>query len=100
MNEKVNVYLLARDKFMPETGSRQPGFTQSNCGPFTKNKERMQKLKEIADSRYISQNELHKAYFQHDMNNGDFEDLPRRTVSDKVFGDKAFNIAKKSNFEK
>ena len=60
----------------------------------------MQKLKEIADSRYISQNELRKASFQHDMNNGDFEDLPRRTVSDKVLGDKAFNIAKKSNFEK
>ena len=32
---------------------RQPGFTYSACGPFTKNKERIQKLKEMGDSRYI-----------------------------------------------
>ena len=39
MNEVVNKYLLAGDKFMPEMHLKQPGFTYSACGPFTKNKE-------------------------------------------------------------
>ena len=59
-----------------------------------KNKERIQKFKEIGDSQYINQNELDKACFQHDMAYGDFEDLTRRTASDKILYDKAFNIAK------
>ena len=46
MNEIVNKFLLASDKFMPEMHLKQPGFTYSACGPFTKNKERIQKFKE------------------------------------------------------
>ena len=38
MNEIVNKFLLAGDKFMPEMHLKQPGFTYSGCGPFTKNK--------------------------------------------------------------
>ena len=41
MNKIVNKFLLAGDKFMPEMHLRQPGFTCSACGPFTKNKERI-----------------------------------------------------------
>ena len=52
---------------MIEMHLRHPGFTYSACGPFTKNKERIQKFKERGDSRYVSQNELDKACFQHDM---------------------------------
>ena len=33
-----NKFLLVGDKFMPEMHLRQPGFTYSACGPFTKNK--------------------------------------------------------------
>ena len=44
MNEIVNKFLLAGDKFMPEMHLKQPGFTYSACGPFTKNKERIQKF--------------------------------------------------------
>ena len=58
-----------------------------------KNQERIQKFKETGDSRYINQNELDKACFQHDMAYGDFKDLTRRTTSDKILRDKAFNIA-------
>ena len=47
-----------------------------------KNKERIKKLKETGDSRYIYQNELDKTYFQHDMAYGDFKDLTGRTGSD------------------
>ena len=73
---------------------RQPRFTYSTCGLFTKNKERIQKFNETGDSRYIYQNELGKACFQHDMAYRDFKDLPKRTASDKVLRDKAFNVAK------
>ena len=40
MNEMVNKFLLAGDKCMPEMHLKQPKFTYSACGPFTKNKER------------------------------------------------------------
>ena len=67
MNEIVNKFLLAGHKFMPEMHLRQPRITYSACRPFTNNKERMQKFKETRDLRYIYQNELDKACFQHDM---------------------------------
>ena len=44
MNEIVNKFLLVGDKFMPEMHLKQPGFTYSACGPFTKNKERIEKF--------------------------------------------------------
>ena len=73
MNEIVNKFLLAGDKFMPEMHSRQPGFTYCPCGLFTKSKKRIQKLREAGYSRCINQNELDKACFQHDMAYGDFK---------------------------
>ena len=94
MNEIANKFLLAGDKFIPEMHLKQPGFTFSAWGPFTKNKERIRKFKETEDTSYIYKNELDKACFQHDMAYGDFKDLKRRTFSDKVLRDKAFNIAK------
>ena len=84
---------------MPEMNLRQPGNTYSASGPFTKNKERIHKFKETRDSRYIYQNELNKACFQHDMAWGDFKYLTRRTASDKVLRDKAFNIAKNPKYD-
>ena len=53
MNETVNNFLLVGDKLMPERHLRQPGFTYSACGPFTKNKERNKKFKETGDTSYI-----------------------------------------------
>ena len=64
-----------------------------------KTKERTQKLKERKDSKYIYQNELDKACFQHDMTYGDFKDLLRRTTADKILRDKAFNIAKNPRYD-
>ena len=77
---------------------RQPGFTYSACGSFTRNKERIEKFKETGESQYIHQNELDKACFQHDMAYGDFKNLTRRTASDKILHDKAFNIAKNTKY--
>ena len=67
MKEIINTFLSAGYKFMPEMYLREPRFTSSTCGPFIKNKERIQKLKETGNSRYIYQNELDKACFQHDI---------------------------------
>ena len=94
MNEIVHTFLLVGDKFMPEMHLKQPGFTYSACGPFTKNKEKILKFKETRDTSYIYKNELDRACFEHDMAYGDFKDLKRRTASDKVLRDKAFNSAK------
>ena len=99
MNETVNKILLAGDKFMPGMYLKQPGFTYSTRGPFTKNKERIKKLKKTGDTSYIYKNELDKACFQHDMAYGDFKDLKRRTASDKILRDKAFNIAKNPKYD-
>ena len=99
MNEIVNTFLLAGDKFMPEMHLKQPRFTYSACGRFTKNKERIQKFKETGDMSYIYKNELDKACFPHDMAYWDFKDLKRRISSDKVLRDKAFNIAKNPKYD-
>ena len=74
MNEIANNFLLAGDKFMPEMHLRQPGLKCSVGGPFTKNKERIQKFKEAGNSRYIYENELDKACFQRDFVDGYFND--------------------------
>ena len=78
---------------MIEIHLRQPEFTYSASGPFARNKERIKKLKETGDSKYIYQNEIDKASFQHDMAYGDFKDLTRRTASDKILSGKAFLVA-------
>ena len=98
-NEIVNKFLLAGDKFMSEIHLRQPGFTYSTCGPFTKNKERIQKFKETGDKGYIYKNELDKACFQHNMAYGDFKDLAKRAIADKVLWGKAFKIASYKKYD-
>ena len=60
---------------MPEMHLKQPQFTYSAFEPFTKNKERIQKLKETGDTKYIYKIELDKAWFQHDMAYWDFKDF-------------------------
>ena len=87
MDKIINRFLLIGDKFMPEMHFRQPGFTYSACRSFVKNKERIQKFKETGDSRYIYENELDKACFQHDMG------------YDKVLCDKTFNIDRNPSYD-
>ena len=63
MNEIVNKFLLVGDKFMPEMHLKQPGFTYSACGPFTKNKQRIEKFMQTGNTDFIYKNELDKACF-------------------------------------
>ena len=99
MNEIINNFLLVGDKCMPEIHLRQPGFTYSACGPFTKNKERIKKFMITGNIDFIFKNKLDKAGFQHDMAYGKSKDLVRRTQSDKVLRDKAFKIASNSKYD-
>ena len=61
MNDIVNKFLLAGDKFMPEMYLEQLGFTYSACGPFTKNKERIEKFMQRGNTNFIYKNGLDKA---------------------------------------
>ena len=99
MNKIVNKFLLAGDKFMPEMHLKQPGFTYSACGLFTKNKERIQKCMQTGNTNYIYKNDLDKACFQHDMAYGKYKDLTKRTQSGKVLRDKAFKIARNPEYD-
>ena len=78
---------------MPEIHLRQPRFTYSACGPFTKNKERTEKFIKSGNTDFIYKKELDKACFQHDMAHGKSKDLFKKTQSDKVLRDKALKIA-------
>ena len=62
MNEIVSKFLLAGEKFMPEMYLKQPGFTNSACGPFTKSKERTQKFKETGETRFTKMNMIRLAF--------------------------------------
>ena len=93
MNNIINKFLLAGDKFMPEMHLRQLQFVYSVCGPFTTHKERIKNFEQTGDTCYIYKNELDKACFQHDSDYPDHTDLINRTKSDKVLRDKASNIA-------
>ena len=84
MNEIVNKFLLAGDKFMSEIRLKQPGFTCTACGPFIKNKKRIQKLMQAGNANYIY---------------GKNKDLTKRTDSGKFLRDKAFNIASNPKFD-
>ena len=58
MNEIGNKLLLVGDTFMPERHLKQPGFTYSAWGPFTKNKERIDKFMQTGNTNFIYRNEL------------------------------------------
>ena len=60
MNNIINKFLLAGDKFMPEMHLRQPGFTYSDCGPFTKNKESL--CKQGIQTLFIKMNLIRLAF--------------------------------------
>ena len=99
MNKTINKFLLTGDKSMAEMHLRQPGFTYSACGPFTKHKERIKKFNQTGDTRYIYRNDLDKACFQHDSAYADNKDLINRIRADKVLRNKAYDIASNPEYD-
>ena len=84
---------------MPEMHLKQPGFTYSASGPFTKNKEIIAKFMQTRNTNFINRNELDKACFQHDMAYGKSRDSAKRTQTDKILRDKAFKITSDPKFD-
>ena len=84
---------------MPELRLRQPQFTCSACGPFTRHKQRIQKFKETGDTKYIYKNKLDKACFAHDAVYSDSKNLTNTTAADTFLKDKVFNIAKDLKYD-
>ena len=99
INQIINIFLLAGDKSMSKIHLRQLGFAYSACGPFPRYKQRIQKFMQTGDTTYINKNELDKAYFQHDMAYGKYNDLDKRTQSDKVLKEKDFKIANNPKYD-
>ena len=99
MNNVINKFLLAGDKFMPEMYLRQPQFVYSACGIFTRHKEIIKEFKRTGDTRYIYRNELDKACFQHDSAYADHKDLINRTEADKILRDKEYDIANNPEYD-
>ena len=93
-----NRSLLACNKFMPEMHLKLLGFSYSACGSVTRNRERIEKFMQTGNTDFIYRNELDKPCFQNDMAYGKSKDLIKRTQSDKVLKDKAFQIASDSKY--
>ena len=65
--------------------------------PFLKNKDKIEKFMQTGNTDFICNNELDKAFFQHDMAYGKSKDLTKRTQSDKVLRDNRLKIASTMN---
>ena len=99
MNNTINKFLLAGDKFMPEMHLRKLEFTYYTCGPFTKHKERSKKFEQTGDMQYIYRNELDQACFQHDAAYADNKDLLNKARADKTLRYKAYGIVKNPQYD-
>ena len=84
---------------MPEMHLKQPGLTYIACGPFTQNKETIEKFMQTGNTDFIYKNELDKACFQHDVAYGNTKDLVKRTQSDKVLKNEAFKIGSDPKYD-
>ena len=74
----MNKFLLMGNNFLPEIHLKQPGFIYSACGPFTKSKERIEKIIQTGNTDFIYKSELDRDCFQHDMAYGKSKDLAKR----------------------
>ena len=90
MNNIVNKFLLAGDKFNPELHVRQPGFTYIACEPFLEHCERTEKLRETGQIKHLYRNKLDKFYFAHNTSYSDSNDFAKKTISDKILKDRAY----------
>ena len=99
MNNIINKFLLAGDKFMPEMHLRQPQFVYSACGPFTKHKGRKKEFKHTRYTRLLFRNELNKACFKHDAAYAKYKDVENRLISDQKLRNSAYDIASNPKYD-
>ena len=99
MNKIFNKFLLPGNRFMPEWHLKQQGFTYSAYEPFTKHSDWIEKFRETVNLQHSYRNELDKACVAHNAANSDSEDLAKRTISDKILRDRAYEIARNRNYD-
>ena len=95
-NENLSVRKTSQNRLMPELSLKQPGFAS---GPFNKHRERIQKFTETGDLKHLYRHELDKSCFAHDAAYSDKKDLAKRTISDKILKNRAFEIAGNRNYD-
>ena len=94
INFKLTKSLLTGEKYIPELNLKEPGFTYRAFEPFTKHRDRTQKIRETSNLKHLYRNELDKACCAHYTSYSDRKDLAKRTASGKVFKDEYYKIAK------
>ena len=99
MNNIINKFLLAGDKFIPEMHLRQPQFVNSSCDPFTRHKERIKEFNRTGDMRLLYRNELDKACFQHDAAYVKYKDVENRLISNQKLRNSAYDIASNPKYD-
>ena len=99
MNKIIKKFIMIGDKLIPKLHLKQPGFTYSACGPFTKhsNSQRIQKLRETSNLEYLYR--LGKACFAHDAAYSDSKDIANRTISDKILKDRTYEISRYRKYD-
>ena len=91
---------MTGDRFMPKMGLRQPGFTYSTCGPFTKHHESTEKKYKNRDNlKHLYRNESDEACFADDDAYSDGKDLANKNISDKVLKDRAYETVKNPKYD-
>ena len=99
MNKIINTFLLTVQKFIPELLLKQPEFSYNACRPFKKHRERIQKFRETDNLKHLYRNELEKACFAHDVTYCNSKDLAKRTISEKIFKNRAYEIARNRKYD-
>ena len=83
---------------MLELHLKQPGFAHSTCGKFTNCCKRIQKSRETGNLKHLYQNELDQACLAYDGAYSDSKCLVKRTISEKVLKDRAYEIARNPKY--
>ena len=100
MNNIINKFLLAGDKFIPEMHLRQPHFVYSACGPFIRQKEKIKEFKRTGDTRLLYRNKLDKACVKHDAAYVKYKAVENRLVSGQKLKNSAYDIASNAKYDR
>ena len=95
MNNIINKFLLAGDKFMPEMHLRQPHKDIKK----ERHEERIKEFKRTGDTRLLYRNELDKACFKHDAAYTKYKDVENRLISDQKLKNSAYDIASNPKYD-
>ena len=99
MNKIVHKFLLIGFIFVTSLHLKHPGFTHSACGQFTKHSEKIEKFREAGNLKKLYRNELDKDCFAHDAAYSNSKYLAKRTISDKILKDGAYETARNRGYD-